>query len=155
MDKQPMLRGYFSHPIRGRKGAQCSAAEIEANCTKAAQDGMNLMSLLGRFMPVTLYIPGVHDEFVQKAYKAGRLTEEEILDTDCDIIAECDFIILYDWQDYISSGMKYELEYAMRGNIPYHTLTSMVVPEVWKVMKFLLETMEPKLETNTVKLVQP
>ena len=78
------LRGYVSHCIRGRKGDKCPPEEVERNCIKATQDGAALMALFQRWgLPVHLHIPGAHDDFVQKAYRAGYITEKQILDTDC------------------------------------------------------------------------
>lgn len=113
------LRGYVSHTIRGRKGAQCSEEEMQSNCLKATHDMTAVCNMLSRAgLPVQLYIPGANDLFVQKAYKAGRLTETQILDTDCDIISDCDFLLVYDWGNYIGGGVKTEMEYATTHNIP-------------------------------------
>jgi hypothetical protein len=102
-----MLKGYVSHVIRGRKGNQATAEELAANCEKATTDMTQLGAMLRNAnLPVVLHIPGANDLFVQIAHKAGRITEEELLATDCDIIHTCDFLLVYDWAGFYSAGMK-------------------------------------------------
>ena len=152
--KNVMLRGYMSHSIRGKKGDACPPEEVEANCAKAAQDGAALMALFQRWgLPVHLYVPRVHDDFVQKAYKAGYMTEKQILDTDCEIITDCDFLLQYDWQDYISSGMKYEAEYCEAHNIPVIHLTKIDQKTIWLLQVELATMLLCKLDTpNIIKV---
>jgi hypothetical protein len=149
--KQVMLRGYMSHSIRGAKGGACSPEEMQVNCTKAAQDGAQLMALFQRGgLPVFLYVPGANDEFVQKAYKAGRITEKEILDTDCEIISECDFLLLYDWDDYIGGGKKVELDYANEHDMPVVLITKLDQAEVWGMQIQLMTMLLSKLQQPNI-----
>lgn len=152
--KQVILRGYLSHPIRGRKGNECPPEEVEQNCIKAAQDGANIMAYVQRCgIPLFLYVPGAHDDFVQKAYKAGRITETEILDTDCDIVTDCDFLLVYDWQDYISGGMKYEHDYCCDHDIPVYTIKKIDQHTLWELQYDLLEMLLDKLdEPHIIKI---
>ncbi len=146
-----MLRGYMSHAIRGRKGSDCPPLEVEGNCLKATQDGTQLMALFQRWgLPVLLYIPGSRDEFIQKAYKAGRITETEILDTDCDIIADCDFLLQYDWQNYISGGMKYESDYSEKNNIPIYVVRKFDQRTLWDLQGWLCELLLNKMDEPTI-----
>ena len=149
--KQVMLKGYMSHSIRGNKGSACSAEEMTANSMKAAGGGGQLMALFQHCgLPVYLHVPGAHDEFVQKAYLANRITEKEILDTDCDIIGECDFMLVYDWQDYISVGMKIEADYADSKKIPVFMLKQIDQESVWRLQSFLIELLLDKLNTPNI-----
>ena len=152
--KQVMLRGYMSHSIRGKKGDACPPEEVEANCAKAAQDGAALMALFQRWgLPVHLYVPGVHDDFVQKAYKAGYMTEKQILDTDCEIIADCDFLLQYDWQDYISGGMKYEADYCDAQRKPILIIKRLDQRAVWYLQYTLTDMLLNKWDTpNIIKI---
>lgn len=149
-----VLRGYLSHSIRGRKGNQCTQEEITYNCSKAAADGTSLMGFLQRAgLPVTLYIPGAQDTFIQKAYRAGRITEEGILQTDCDIIADCDFLLIYDWDNYMSGGMQYEANFAGTSEIPTYVIHELTQLEVWKLQQSLLGLLIEKVESpHIIKL---
>lgn len=149
--KQIMLRGYMSHCIRGKKGSTCSPQELEANCARATQDGGQLMALFQRWgLPVFLYVPGAHDEFTQKAWKAGRITETEVLDTDCDIVRECDFLLVYNWQNYISGGMQYEINYAKEQLIPIITLKEIDQRSLWSLQISLIDLLLDKLDQPTI-----
>lgn len=153
MDGNLILRGYMSHSIRGRKGDKCPPDEVEQNCVKAATDGNQLMGYFQHCgIPLFLYVPGAHDDFVQKAYKAGILTEKEILDTDCEIVADCDFLLVYDWQDYISGGMKYEADFCEKQGIPIFTIKQLKPETLWPLQRDLLDLLIDKL--NQPKIVK-
>ena len=145
------LRGYMAHSIRGRKGDKSPQSEIETNCVKAAQDGAQLMAIFQRCgWPVYLYVPGAHDDFVQKAYKAGRLTEEEILTTDCELMQNCDFLLIYDWCDYIGGGVKVEKEYAEAHNIPVIHIKKLDQETVWYLQAEMISMLLEKIRTPTI-----
>jgi hypothetical protein len=123
---KPCCAAMFSHMIRGRKGNQASPEEMAANCAKATKDMTQLGSmLLSANLPVVLHIPGANDLFVQYAFKAGRITEADVLATDCDIIATCDFLLVYDWAGFYSTGMKVEIDYAEAHEIPVLIVTKL------------------------------
>ncbi len=149
-----ILRGYMSHCIRGRKGDSCPQEEKDQNCIKAATDGAQIMSIMQRCMiPVFLYVPGSHDEFIQAAWKAGRITESSVLETDCDIVATCDFLLLYDWQDYLSAGMKYEIDYATKHEIPIIPMNKIDQQSLWELQHCLLELLLTKInQPNIIQL---
>ena len=46
------------------------------------------------------------------------MTEEQILDIDCEIISRCSFLIVYSPDDYISKGMQIEVDHCVFNNIP-------------------------------------
>jgi hypothetical protein len=116
------FRIYLSHPIRGKKGADATDEDMVYNCTVASAAADEIRSYLldwkrmDGFIDVEVYVPGEHDEFVQLAYKAGYLDETQILDIDCMILDTCDLIMLAG--DYLSFGMRRELEHAQAHNIP-------------------------------------
>lgn len=70
------------------------------------------------FPNIYWYIPGEHDEFVLIAYKNKLLTEEQILSIDCEIIDTCNFMLVFSPDDYISRGMKVEIDHCMYKHIP-------------------------------------
>ena len=86
------MRVYFSHSIRGKLGAACPLDQQVENCETA----IGMANEIRRSCPeFELYVPAEHEDFVQKAYDKKYLTEKQILDIDCDIIDECDNIIIF------------------------------------------------------------
>lgn len=102
-------RVYISHSIRGRQGINATAEQMEENNRKAIEFGRQLTE---EFPTIGFYIPGAVDEFVKPAFDKGHLTLKQILDVDCDIISRSNFIIVFAPDDFISSGMKVEIDYA-------------------------------------------
>ncbi len=86
------MRIYLSHAIRGTAGPEASHDTQNVNCTAAILMGGKIMKEIPW---VDLYIPAEHEDFVQKAYDSNYITEEHILDVDCQIIDECDAMICY------------------------------------------------------------
>lgn len=81
------MRVYFSHTIRGMDGPSADQDTLNTNCTSAILMAGAIMKELDW---VDFYVPAEHEDFVQKAYDAGYITEEEILAIDCKIIDDCD-----------------------------------------------------------------
>ena len=112
MDK---LKVYISHSIRGKMGEAATKEYMDANNKKAIAFG----DALGKEFPnISFHVPGAYEDFVGPAYRKGHLTEKQILDIDCDIISRSNFIIVFSPDDYISRGMKVEVDYATLHNIP-------------------------------------
>ena len=109
------IRAYVGHSIRGKFGNKATEEQMEANNQKAIGFGKQLA---GEFPNIDFYVPGCHDEFVLIAYKKEYLTEKQILDVDCDIISRCGFLVVFAPDDYISRGMKIEIDHAVLNNIP-------------------------------------
>ena len=141
----------FSHTIRGKKGEACQPEELEANCAKATNDMMQLQGMLYRAnMPVSLYIPGSRDEFIQKAYRAGRITEEQILTTDCEIISDCDFLLVYNWGRWIGGGVQVELSHAQSKDIPVLIIENMDQESYVEILHFLSGLVLDKMQEPTI-----
>jgi len=109
------IRAYVGHSIRGKFGNAATAEQMEVNNQKATEFGKQLA---GEFPNIDFYVPGYHDEFVLIAYKKEYLTEKQILDVDCDIVSRCNFLIVFAPDDYISKGMRIEIDHAVKHNIP-------------------------------------
>ena len=109
------IRAYISHSIRGKMGKDATNEYMEANNQKAIEFG-KLMSK--EFPTVDFYVPGAHDELVLIAYRKGYLTEEQILDVDCEIISKCNFMVVYSPDDYVSKGMQVEIDHCVKHHIP-------------------------------------
>ncbi len=73
-----------------------------------------LRSKLGK--KLNIYVPAENDEFVLIAYLKKYITVEQILDVDCDILAERDILLVYSPDGYISRGMQVEIDHARNIN---------------------------------------
>jgi hypothetical protein len=93
---------------------------MEKNCGIARKFGNELRI---DFPDVEFYVPADHEEFVRIAWMNNLLTEQEILDIDCEIILGCCGLIAYAWDGHISKGMKVELDYANELEIPTLIIT--------------------------------
>jgi len=89
-----LIRIYMSHAIRGARGKDATAEDMQAN-NNAAMKAARVIRAYLYPLPVELYCPGEHDEFVMIAYHKGVLSEEQILDTDCEIVKRCDILVWY------------------------------------------------------------
>jgi len=110
-----MIKIYVSHSIRGKYGKDATAKEMNLNCQRAIKFGNGLRET---FPEYNFYIPAEHDLFVQKAYFKNYLTEEQILDIDCDIITECEAMLIYAPDGHISRGMGVEMRFTSIWHIP-------------------------------------
>ena len=109
------VKVYVSHSIRGKKGLKATNEDMHRNNDSAIIFGR---ALRRKWPGVNFYVPGDHDEFIMIAYRDKYLTEKQILDVDCKIIQGCAFMIVYSPDNYLSRGMKVEIEYANENGIP-------------------------------------
>ena len=137
---------YLSHAIMGKNGADATEAEIQTNIDTALKVGKELKAYfidwqkMDGYPEIQLYVPAEHEEFVQRAYKMGFMTITEILAVDCDIINTCDLLLVYG--DYLSSGMKVEIEYADKNKIPilnFCRLMPVVVDSIKAVINMIYQ----------------
>ena len=109
------IRAYISHSIRGKMGNDATKEYMDVNNKKAIVFGKALSE---EFPNIDFHVPGAYEEFVGPAYRKGHLTEKQILDIDCDIISNGSFIVVFAPDDFVSKGMKVEIDYATLHNIP-------------------------------------
>ena len=109
------IRAYISHSIAGKYGGKATNEQKLANCDKAILFGKQLAK---EFPNIDFYIPGKHEIFVIVAFEKNYLTLEQVLDIDCSIVSQCNFIVVFSPDDYISKGMQIEIDYAVENNIP-------------------------------------
>ena len=83
---------YLSHSIRGKLGNDSTPESLNKNCLAAIEVG-NKIRLECPW--ANIYIPAEHESFIQKALDKKYITEKQILDVDCDIVAEQDILIIY------------------------------------------------------------
>jgi len=151
------LRVYFSPPIRGTKGEAATQEDMKYNIERAAAVVKALRLEFGPALDI--YFPGEMDEFVMKAYRKGYITEQQILDVDCDIIAERDALLLWTWEDEISGGMKIEFEYALNHGIPHawaitEECSEDGVPADIVIYELLRKSIHALLDLKATKILQ-
>ncbi len=110
------MKVYLSHSIRGKLGSDSTPESLNENCFAAIEVG-NKIRLECPWADI--YIPAEHESFVQKAYDKDYMTERQILDVDCDIIAEHDILIIYVPEgDELQGGRLVEHDFAINEYIP-------------------------------------
>ena len=108
------IKAYISHSIRGKSEEGATNKEREINSKKACEFGALMRK---EFPNIEWYIPGEHQEIDTIAYRKGYMTEEQILDIDCEIINGCNFMVVYSPDDYISKGMQIEIDHCVRTHV--------------------------------------
>lgn len=106
------MKFYLSHPIRGEKGADATADDIQRN-NEAAIAVANYIRH-GIAPDIDIHVPAEMENFVDLAYRMKLLDVDDILAVDCKIIESCDAVLIYAPFGNIVSGCKIELEHALR-----------------------------------------
>ena len=133
------IRAYLSHPIQGRAGKAATPEMMETNNRIAIAWTKRLDIYFGSNLE--LYVPGEHDEFVLIAYLDEQLTIEQILDIDCKILAKRDVLLVANWENHLSGGMKREIDKAKELGIPIRVFDNIEEAdlralEIWLEEKF-------------------
>lgn len=115
------ISAYFSHPIRGLKGAAATSEDMKLNNELAALVGQMLRNACPA---LDVYIPAEHEDYVQTAFDRGSHDEHEILEIDKIILAQRDILIAFKWEGVCSNGMLVEIEHAKRKKIPIFSFST-------------------------------
>lgn len=99
---------YVSHSIRGKHGSAATVETMAENNVKAFKFGTWLRTT---FPLVKFYIPGEMDGFLVEQGVDPLKIVPGLLALDCGIIQASSGMIVFAPDDYISSGMKHELEF--------------------------------------------
>lgn len=132
-------RAYFSHSIRGRLGTDATPESMKANNGRAHEAAVLVRCV---FPEISLYVPGEHDILISILYQDGRLKEEDILWGDCQIINDCDILLVWSPDQYISTGMGIEIEFAKAHGIPVYIIHD--VEELQALKPRILKYLEHK-----------
>ena len=110
------MKVYCSHSIRGKYGKDATHAQMKENCDAMIVLGNQLRKALPN---IEFYVPAEHEDFVQLAYDANYLNENEILEIDCMIINGCDaVVVLVPDGDELQGGRKIEYDHAVSHSKP-------------------------------------
>jgi len=132
-------RAYMSHSIRGKLGVAATPESMAKNNVKAHEAAVLMRCVLPE---VHLYVPGEHDQVISLLYQDGRLSEEDILWADCQIISNCDFLLAWSPDQFISTGMGIEIEFAKAHGIPVYVIHD--VEELQALKSKILEYLRGK-----------
>ena len=129
------MKSYLSHAIRGRAGNKCPAQQLKENLKRAIE----IANQIREACPwLDLYVPAEHEDFVRKAFDKKYITEKQILDVDCDILDECDNIIIFIPEgDELQGGRLVEHDHAIDNCMPLGTFS-----QVDDAVEFLTELYE-------------
>ena len=89
---------YLSHPIRG------SNNDIEGNCKKAAAAARRLRRV---FPEVDFYVPAEHDLTMQSLVFDGRISIEDVMFADLEILRACHGYMYYMFDKSVGSEIEY------------------------------------------------
>lgn len=121
------MKVYFSHAIRGKLGKDSTPVSLDENCFMAIEVANKIRAACPW---AELYVPAEHEDFILKAFDKKYMTEKQVLDVDCDIIAECDIIIIYVPDgDELQGGRLVEHDFAINECMPvglFKTITEAV-----------------------------
>lgn len=95
--KRPTI--YVSHPIRGLSG------DIEANCKKAEAAARRLRRV---FPEVDFYVPAEHDLTLQILTSDNRLSIEDIMYADLQVLAACHGYMFYQFEPSVGSQIEWD-----------------------------------------------
>lgn len=132
------IRAYMSHPIQGRAGKAATPEMMEMNNKTAIEWGKKLWLFFGSNLEV--YVPGEHDEFVLIAFLDEKLTIDQILGIDCEILSKRDVLIVANWENHFSGGMRREIDEAKKLNIPVWVITGVEDNDL-RALQMFLETL--------------
>lgn len=130
---------YFSHHIRGKKGNDATDQDMIDNRNDAIKVCNQIRKLLPNW---DIYCPADHDDVIMKLYRNGDVTEDAILKADCQILENKDAVLFYCKDNFISGGMRVELNHTGIHNIPYMSFS-----EVNDWFKFALQKFAKDIET--------
>lgn len=132
-DVKPRFTAYCSHPIRGSKGDKATKEEQIANSERARATCMKIRKLIPE---LDIYCPGDAEKFVYQTYAKGWLTDSQILDIDCLIETECDFLMVYEF-DKLGKGCFVEIDAAINAGMPIFQFRELNRKTIRRLRKFL------------------
>lgn len=144
-----MTSAYLSHAIRGSKGASATDADMLRNCLVAKKAAKWIRESISY---LDLYVPAEHEDFVHIAYREKYLTEKQILDIDCGIVDQKDFLIVLVENGWKGGGIAVEIKYAKDNNIPIFYIEKMDVRTAMLLRLFVANLAKGKENDNNPNL---
>jgi hypothetical protein len=121
---------YLSHRITGK-----TPEEMEQNCLDAIRFAEGLRY---HFPGMNVYVPAESEPFVEKAYRSGLLSVDQILDIDCGILhSDCNGAIFWTEDGQLSKGMQVEYNFCVLMNIPFIVVRDLAIEPLREFFKQL------------------
>lgn len=136
------VTAYFSHSIRGQMGKDATKAYMKRNCDAALEVAIWIRKTIPE---IELYVPAEHEDFVHISYRDNYLTEDEILEIDCKILAQQDFHIVHEVNGWLGGGIGVEIVAAKKYNKPIFYISELdeiIAVLLRKMVKDVLEMKE-------------
>ncbi|HEC66938.1 MAG TPA: hypothetical protein ENI23_16810 [bacterium] len=105
------VSAYFSASIRGRDGDGALFSDMAKNLKKGAAIAAKIKERFGAVLD--LYVPHDHDAVIQILLLKGYITGDQVVEADCVLLEERDFLISYVPDKYYSGGMVAERDAAI------------------------------------------
>jgi len=142
------VKAYLSHTIRGAKSIEATHEDMRQNCDKAIKIAEGIRERLCSI--IDMYVPAENETFVQIAFDAGILTEDQILDVDCRIIDQKDMVIVLVENGWIGGGIDVEVKHANDNHIPvFFVELSDAMDLVWRNLTTMVHMLlDKKVETK-------
>jgi len=146
------VTGYFSAPIRGKRGSNARRGEIRKNIAAGRKMASKIRKIFGTLL--NLYVPHDQDDLIQILWYAGKLTAKDILEGDCKIVSKKDLFIVWSPEGWLSGGCAQELKTAEECGIPiirFEELNDEVVLKIFNTIHKIVQEKVKEQETKAEK----
>lgn len=110
------VMGYFTAPIRGKKGSKASKETLWKNIEAGKRVAAQIRKFFGSMLEI--YCPHDQDDLIQILWWSKKITIKDILEGDCEIVSKKDILIAWLPEGKIYGGSKKEIARAREEGIP-------------------------------------
>lgn len=135
------IKLYLSHPVRGSFGSVATTNEQLSNSGKAKKVAFEIMTAIPH---LDLYVPGAAEDFVVLTFTKGLLTDEQIIEIDCEILEKRDGLLVYTFDK--STGVDKEIKKAKELGKPIYTFTELNSRVIEEIKVFVKEILKEKYQ---------
>jgi len=140
---------YFTAPIRGVKGSSASKKDIHGNIEAGRKIAARISNYFGSML--NMYVPHNQDDLIQILWYGKKITVWDILEGDCQIVAQKDILIAWAPKGVISAGMLREIKTAKEREIPVVQFEKFDDEVAITILKFIYQIMERKIKGISAK----
>lgn len=117
-------RIYYANPISGNQGKYATAQYMEKNCLIAKRN-VEVLRLAEPQVDWICVAP--HDAVVAMLFQTGKISIDQILDIDIDIVDRCHGLFAHIWEDSSGAEKEYSHKVLAGPAAKYYG-----EPEIWK-----------------------
>jgi hypothetical protein len=143
------ISAYFSASIRGEKGSSASKKVIHRNIEAGKKMATKISDYFGSML--NMYVPHRQDELIQILWYSGKITAWDVLDGDCQIVAQKDLLIVWASKGFVSTGMAREIKAAEKRGIPVVKFEEFNDSSAEVILKHLYQIMIRKMEAKATE----